>query len=180
MSVDNLEAVRERLRERGAARNGQYLENNTFFDTEDRSLLAADEGLRLRRMRNVETGSEQHVITYKGPRQQGRLKSREEVEVSVVGSDGTVELLGRLGYQRVLSFEKRRESWLLDGCKVELDEVPHLGSFVEVEGPGEEAVMRVRESLKLSDRPILKSSYIAMLMSHLQERGQSARKEITF
>ena len=180
MSVDDLEAVRHRLRERGATRAGNALETNTFFDTEDRSLLAADEGLRLRRTRDAETGAEQHVITYKGPRQQGRLKAREEVEVGVQGSEGAAELLGRLGYQRMLSFEKRRESWLLDGCKVELDEVPLLGTFVEVEGPAEDAVLRVRESLKLSDRPILKSSYIAMLMSHLQERGQPVRKDVTF
>ena len=72
----------------------------------------------------------------------------------------------------MLSFEKRRETLELDGCKVELDELPHLGSFVEIEGPDEEAVLRVREKLGLADRPIVKTSYIALLMGYLQERGQ--------
>ena len=40
-------------------------------------------------------------------------------------------------------------------------------------------MLRVREQLGLSDRPIVKSSYIAMLMGYLQERGQT-RKIVTF
>jgi predicted adenylyl cyclase CyaB len=179
MTVDSFEPVRAKLRGAGAAGPVEHFELNTFFDTEDRSLLAADEGLRLRRDRDVAAGGEKHVITYKGPRQPGPLKNREEVEVDVSDSTAAVQLLERLGYLRTLSFEKRRESWKLDNCKVELDEVPHLGRFVEVEGPDEPSVMRVREKLGLAHRPIVKSSYIALLMSHLQERGL-ATKTVTF
>ncbi len=179
MAVPDLDAIRDRLRQLGAQPAGRNLETNTFFDTEDRSLLAADEGLRLRRNVNVASGAQEHVITYKGPRQHGVLKSREEVEVTVQGSEGAVTLLERLGYVRMLAFEKRRDSWLLGGCKVELDELPYLGSYVEVEGPGEQPVLAVREQLGLADRPIVKSSYIALLMGYLQERGQT-RKIVTF
>jgi adenylate cyclase class 2 len=179
MKVDSFDAVRAKLRESGASGPNEHFEVNTFFDTEDRSLLAADEGLRLRRDRDVADGAEKNIITFKGPRQPGPLKSREEVEVDVSESTRAVQLLERLGYLRTLSFEKRRESWKLDNCKVELDEVPHLGRFVEVEGPDEASVMKVREKLGLASRPIVKSSYIALLMSHLQERGQ-ATKTVTF
>ena len=175
MTVESFDAVRARLRETGAAGPVEHFEVNTFFDTEDRSLLAADEGLRLRRDRNVATGAETLIITYKGPRKLGPLKSREELEVQVFGAEAATQLLERLGYLRTLSFEKRRESWELDGCKVELDELPHLGRFVEVEGPDEQTVLRVRERLGLASRPIVKSGYIALLMSHLQERGKMTR-----
>ena len=179
MAVPDLGVIRERLRALGGQPAGRTLETNTFFDTEDRSLLAADEGLRLRRNLDAETGADEHVITYKGPRQHGLLKSRDEVEVTVANSEDAVQLFERLGYLRMLAFEKRRESWRLGGYKVELDELPYLGSYVEVEGPGDEAVLRVREQLGLSDRPIVKSSYVAMLMGYLQERGQM-RKVVTF
>ena len=179
MAVAELDVVRVRLRELGAQPAGRVFETNAFFDTEDRSLLAADEGLRLRRNVDRDTGAQQHIITYKGPRQHGQLKARDEVEVTVGGSDEAVQLLERLGFLRMLAFEKRRESWLLDGCKVELDELPYLGSFVEVEGPADEPVLKVRAQLGLADRPIVKSSYIAMLMGYLQERGQM-RKIVTF
>ena len=178
MSVPDLETVRTKLRDLGAEPAGKAMETNTFFDTEDRSLLAADEGLRLRR--NVkETGADEHIITYKGPRQHGLLKSRDEVEVTVANSEDATHLLEQLGFVRMLSFEKRRESWKLGGCKVELDELPYLGSFVEVEGPGDQPVLAVREQLGLADRPIVKSSYIALLMGYLQERGQN-RRVVTF
>ena len=179
MTVESFDPARARLREVGAAGPVEHFEVNTFFDTEDRSLLAADEGLRLRRDRLVATGTERHIITYKGPRQMGPLKSREELEVEVSDPASATTLLERLGYLRTLSFEKRRESWELDGCKVELDELPHLGKFVEVEGPNEASVMRVRERLGLASRPIVKSGYIALLMSHLQERGQLT-KDVRF
>ena len=53
------------------------------FDAANRALLRDDRGLRLRTNRNVETGEVEHVVTYKGPRQPGAMKSREELEVKV-------------------------------------------------------------------------------------------------
>src|SRR5207253_9124204 len=115
------------------------------------------------------------ILTYKGPRQHGQLKSRDETEVNVGNPDEAAEFLQRLGYTRVLSFQKRRESWKLEGCKIELDELPYLGVFIEIEGPKEAAVLKVREMIGLADRPIVKASYIALLMTHLQERGDTNR-----
>ena len=40
-------------------------------------------------------------------------------------------------------------SWKLGGCTVELDELPHLGTFVEIEGPSEAAILKVRDQLQL-------------------------------
>src|SRR5690349_3617000 len=108
MSVPDHDAMRARLRAAGAEQAGRTLETNVFFDTEDRSLLAADEGLRLRRNHDEATGNDEHVITYKGPRQHGQLKSREEIELTVASSEDATHLLERLGFVRMLSFEKRR------------------------------------------------------------------------
>ena len=62
---------------------------------------------------------------------------------------------------------------MLDSCRVELDEIPHLGRFVEIEGPSDEVVMKVREKLGLGSLTLIKASYVAMLSAHLQERGES-------
>jgi len=175
MKVDSLEVVRERLKSIGATPAGEAIETNVFFDTDDRSLLAADKGLRLRSSIAQPSGAATHTITYKGPRQHGPLKSREETEVGVLDSKDAIALLEELGFRRVLSFEKKRESWDLGGCKVELDELPHLGLYVEIEGPKDDAVMKVREQLQLTDKPIIKASYVALLMTYLQETGNSKR-----
>lgn len=174
---DNMAAL---LKDRGAARIGEYLETNTFYDTDDRALLAAGEGLRLRIAQNLATGAIQCVLTHKGPTQYGPLKSREETELTVGSAEDAAQLLERLGFVRCLSFQKRRQSWQLEGCKVELDEVPHLGQFIEIEGPSEDVVMRLRDALGLGGRPLIKASYVAMLTAYLQERGEPSVTEIAF
>jgi adenylate cyclase class 2 len=175
MKVPDLSPVRVRLQELAGELRGAVIETNTFFDTKDHSLLAKDQGLRLRHARDPVSHSEVSTITFKGPRLHGQLKSREERELTVSSAKDSMALLESLGFARVLSFQKRRESWMLEGCHVELDELPYLGVFVEIEGPDEKTVLRVREQLHLGDRPLIKASYIALLMAHLQERGISDR-----
>jgi adenylate cyclase class 2 len=179
MAVPTHGPLREALRRRGARRVKRTNETNVFFDRPDQSLRARGEGLRLRTNLDAESGKATHVITHKGPLQPGQLKSREETEVVVDDPTATTRLLEQLGLGVTLSFEKRRESWELGGCKVELDEVPYLGTFVEIEGPGEAEVMRVRESLGLTDRAIITKSYSGMLARHVEERGLP-QKVITF
>jgi len=178
LKVEDLSVIRQRLQNTGAQQLGEAMETNVFFDTEDRSLLAADEGLRLRQTLKA-TGEKEFVITFKGPRMQGNLKSRKEVEVGVTDFANAAELIEVLGYHRVLSFEKKRETWRLDHCNVELDELPILGTFVEIEGPSESHVVKVQDKLALSDHKMIKPSYIAMLMTHLAEHGKSSRN-VTF
>lgn len=172
MKLENPQVMVARLKACGATMGGEFMEINSFYDTEDRKLLAADEGLRVRVSRDLGSGEMRCVLTYKGRNRFGPLKSREEIEVGISSAEEIDRMLGRLGYARCLSFEKRRQSWKLGECKVELDEVPHLGAFIEIEGPSEEVIMGVRERLGLSNQPLIKSSYVALLTGYLQERGQ--------
>lgn len=178
MKVADLGEVRNKLESLGAVRGKDIFEINAFFDTEDRSLFAADQGLRLRVNRDVASGEETYVYTFKGARLHGALKTREEIELDVGSPKDAERFLTALGFEKVLSFEKRRQKWKLNGCSVELDELPHLGPFVEVEGPDEASVLKVRESLGLARSPIIKTSYVAMLMAHLQEQNRHERSVV--
>jgi adenylate cyclase, class 2 len=171
MQVAAHDPVRARLRAQGGTRVGAVMELNTFFDTPDRALVAQDKGLRVRHTADFETGEERHVVTYKGAQQDGPLKNREEIEIVVDDGEQAALLLTRLGYAPTLSFEKRRETWRVDDCLVELDELPQLGCFVEIEGPDEAAVLEVRELLELDDRPLVNKSYIAMVDELLKSTG---------
>ena len=171
LKVEHLAPVRDRLRALGARHVGEVMETNTFFDTPDRALLASDCGLRLRHSRDGATKSEKLVVTYKGPRGEGQVKKREEIEVGVDRADAAEEMMERLGYVRQLSFEKRRETWRLDKCTVELDTLPELGSFVEIECPSEADVMRIREKLGLADVPAVTPTYADIVSHHLSDRG---------
>ncbi|MFW6059710.1 MAG: class IV adenylate cyclase [Phycisphaeraceae bacterium] len=168
MRVTDRGAIERRLEELGAQHGPSILEQNTYFDSDDHQLKSTDQGLRIRV--EVHDGEAQTAtITHKGPRAHGKLKSRTETEVTVSDARAAAELLAALGFLPQLTFEKRRQRWTLDGCHVEMDTLPHLGEFIEIEGPSEEAVLEVRRRLDLAEAPLIRASYIAMLVSHLRE-----------
>lgn len=172
MRLPDPAAVLARLAELGAEPVAELSETNSYFDTPEGALKASDQGLRTR-VEVTNAGSKNQkvktTITHKGPRAMGALKSRFETELDVDNAKDAALLLGALGYHHVLSFEKRRSRHRLNGCIVEIDTLPIIGRFIEIEGPSDQAVLAVREQLGLSGEPVIRSSYIAMLRTHLQE-----------
>ena len=183
LKVDHLAPVRDRLKQIGAKRVGEVMEINIFFDTPDRSLLASDCGLRIRCSRDITAhgakGCEKLVLTYKGPRGEGDVKRREEIEVGVDSIEGATAVLDRLGYVPMLTFEKRRESWALGDCKVELDQLPHLGSYVEIECPDADDIPPIRGKLGLSHVKAIEQTYADLVAHHLSDRA-SDEDSLTF
>ncbi len=173
MVLPDAPAVEARLAKLGAKPQPAIAETNVFFDTPQATLKAADQGLRLRVEKGIDGDHHAVIITHKGPRAHGRLKSRSETELKVHSARDGAALLRALGYVKVFSFEKRRSQWLLDDCIVALDTLPLLGDFIEIEGPNDEAVMAAREKLELEQRPLITASYISMLKTHLVEKGRN-------
>lgn len=169
--------LRERLASEGATLDRRLVEANTYYDTPDGSLKTADRGLRIRVEVNEASGDRRVVLTHKGPQAQGPLKSRLETEAGIDDPRATAEVLAVLGYHPTLTFEKRRARYLLDGCRVEIDQVPFLGTFVEIEGTTAGDVERVRGRLGLADRPLTRASYVAMLAAHLREHPERVGDE---
>lgn len=158
--------VRARLQTLGARFVARVLETNHIFDNADRTLLNSGCGLRIRACRVLEGEAPPATLTYKGPRQPGPLKKREEINLRIEDADSGCELLKRLGYVEVLCFEKRRETWRLGDCQIELDEVPYLGAYIEIEGPHEAAIQDAQAALGLADQPNIRATYIALLVKH--------------
>lgn len=178
IKVDSCDSYRERLAGLGANHVYTIIEINRIFDTPDQSLFKKGCGLRIRTCSGTGDVSAAS-LTFKGPQQAGPFKSREELETHLGDADAAVSILHALGYAAVITFEKRREEWNLDGLSVELDEVPRLGCFVEIEGPDEPSVRRVQQQLGLADKPSISDSYIALLINHARANGL-AWDHITF
>ncbi len=173
--VESHEAIRERLRDSGATYIGRVCETNRLFDNDDASLLAADCGLRVRTVRVLDGEGPAASLTYKGPRQASDLKRREELESAVTDPEAVAAILAALGFSERVLFEKRRESWRLAECQVELDELPALGLFVEIEGPSAPAVTAAIAQIGLADEPLIAESYIALLIAQSDESGPAGR-----
>ena len=176
LPVPSLEPVRRALAEASAAPLGRVLETNHILDSADGHLGRAGSALRLRVNQPIEGGPAATILTYKGPVQAGKVKRRPEIEVQISDPARALELLAALSFVEVMVYRKRRESHRLADCRVELDEVPFLGCFVEVEGPDEAAISQVQERLGLSAVPHQPKSYVALLRDHCRRTGCDPRR----
>ena len=172
LKVDDLDPIRERLRLAHAKPRGVRFEINAFFDTPAASLKSGGNGLRLRSMRDLATNVVTNVITFKGPATGDAVKSREEIEFEVGDFEDAALLLQRLGYLPTLSFEKRRQTWELDECLIELDELPHFGTFVEIEAANVALINAARTKLALIQVEPVLAGYASMFGALLREKPE--------
>jgi adenylate cyclase class 2 len=157
LKVDSLEEVKQKLVELGAEFLAEQLQTDCYFDDAGSTMKTGDKALRLRRQL---TGKIEKVfLTYKGPKVKDNFKKRREIEIEIKNADSAEELLLSLGYEKILVFEKKRQVWKLSGCVVALDELPLLGSFVEIEGPDDKKISNVQKSLGLAYLSHIVESY---------------------
>lgn len=174
--VERFNEIEERLQQSGAVYKEAVRETDTYFKDPEGRLLASGSGLRLRRQ--VSQKGEKALLTFKGPVRQGPYKSRPEAQTWVSDYEEMSRILASLDYSPAIVVEKDRQLWQLGVCEVCLDTVENLGTFVEVEGPGEQEITRVLKTLGLDSQPHLHSGYAQMLSEWLQkEAGQSADKQ---
>jgi len=165
----------------GAEHVGAMVQTDRFFDTPEKALRGSDRGLRIRTVEHLSGwGAEadaRAVVTFKGPREAASgVKIRAEHETRVDDEEALVWVFQACGLKPMLTIQKRRTTWRLDECLVELDELPAIGCFVEIEGPDEAAVDAVRAKLGLTGEGIT-DSYAAMLDAHYG--GLPAGAEVT-
>lgn len=168
LRVESHEPVRQRLREVGARFVETVLETNSIYDRPDGLLRKRGCGLRMRSVAAVGEHAHRATLTFKGPRFATALKSREELEVGVSDASALARVLEGVGFVQILRYEKRRESWELDGCRVELDEPARLGLFVEIEGPDERTILAVQKKLGLEQAREVPTSYVGMLVAYCE------------
>jgi adenylate cyclase class 2 len=174
LKVDSLEDVKRKLRECRAPFVRETVQTDTYFDTADGRLTRSDECLRLRREKIGQR--ERLILTYKGPKRQDDYKKRTEIELEVSEAGATESLLAALGYQKALAFNKRRRLWRLHDCEVALDELPLVGTFVEIEGPDSGTISRVQEMLGLSHALHTRDSYASLIDQVLSRLGREPRE----
>jgi adenylate cyclase class 2 len=166
VAVDDLRTVEEQLILIGGVRKGEFNETDTFFDFEDQRLKKADSALRLRDRRDRLSGQSSYRLTFKGPRQPGPFKHRREIEFSLDRAENAKDLLEALGLKIFARYTKRRNSWSVENCSIEVDFLEGIGQFVEVEGPEEQSIRNVLERLNLAEKPVIQESYLAMVIRH--------------
>ena len=117
-----------------ALAEARALEVDQLFDRASGELLASDQTLRLRRR------GARAIVTYKGPAERQRYKSREEIEFDISSAEAFLVVLDRLGYRPGFRCEKYSSKFAdMPGADrneagvITIDETP-VGVFLELEG----------------------------------------------
>ncbi|HPC27654.1 MAG TPA: class IV adenylate cyclase [Candidatus Methanomethylicus sp.] len=145
------------------------LQEDVYLRHPCRDLKARDEALRLRR----EGGA--CVIAFKGRREGGAAKIREEVEVKADTFDEALAIFERLGFAPAYAIAKRRREFRLGAATVVVDSVEGLGNFIEVEvkaggGAGafdaaKKELFSVTDRLGIRREMLITDSYLELLAS---------------
>ena len=154
--AEDLEGIRNRLRESGAEDRGLLRQTDTYFGTAP--------GLRLKLRKQEPGGAE--LIAYGRPDVSGIRASTYRVTKLPGGSDLAGTLTLALG--KIREIRKTRHLFMAGRTRVHLDEVEGLGRFLELEvvlrdgdaeADGEREAESILERLGLKDAPRIAGSY---------------------
>ncbi len=170
-------------------------EMNLLFDTPDGGLAKHGQLLRIR----VETPANgkkaargkaggRTLLTFKSPPEElaigdvrpagdRRYKVREEIETELVDGATVQRIFEGLGLRGWFRYEKYRTTYVLPGrlawakgLLIEVDETP-IGTFVELEGPGE-AIDRAAKELGYSARDYVVKNYLVLYLDECKRAGK--------
>lgn len=180
-AVESFDPVVGALREHRAEPAGVVLQTDRFFDQPDRAFLNNGCGLRLREVEVVDAHGlaidARPMVTFKGPVKEGRLKVRREIQTRLDDAQAARKLLLACGLQCVQTLQKRRASYRLGACSVELDLLPLIGSFVEIEGPDEETIDALASELGIPG-PHLSEPYVRLAGDRARELGRDPQRVV--
>lgn len=90
------------------------------------------------------------TLTYK-QRSKGTsaIDDTKEIEVEVSDFENTVEIFRHAGWPPVTYQENRRETWMLDGAEVVIDEWPWMRPQIEIEADSEAIIQETAAKLSL-------------------------------
>jgi adenylate cyclase class 2 len=143
----------------------RVFETNIVFDTPEMSMRRAATMLRVRQAGGVAT------VTYKGPPEAGRHKSREELELEISDARAMAAIIERLGLGPVFRYEKYRTEYRQPGRSgfATLDETP-LGVYLELEGTPP-WIDRTARTLGFAENDYITASYARLYLDWCSRRG---------
>jgi len=165
-------AMRTRLTALGARSLGRSHERNIRLEDEGRSLIRRKCLLRLRRDRK-------NTLTFKSVPADcdPSFKQLIEMETEVADFDAMLRILAALGFHPEQTYEKWRETLVLEGTTFCLDTLP-FGDFLEIEG-SREAIIAFAGRLDLDWPRRIVLNYLE-IFDRLREQHRLPFCDVTF
>jgi adenylate cyclase class 2 len=164
--------MRSRLLAIGARSLGRVLEHNIRFEDQSRNLLRNKSLLRLRQDRKS-------ILTYKSVPVDAdpAFKQLNELEVEIGDFDAMQRILMSLGFRPEQTYEKWRETLVVDQTCFCLDTLP-FGDFLEIEG-SKEAITHFSARLGLDWNRRILMNYLE-IFDLIRARYKLPFRDVTF
>lgn len=155
----NKDEIRERLAKIGAkCVKPEVLMRRVVFDTGPHSFA------RVR-----DEGAGKIVMTYKNVSDDKSIMGTKEVNLVIDNYENGVMFMRGCGLEEKAEQESLRETWTYDGglgeVEICIDTWPWIPTFIEIEGPSEEAVWKTAEALGL-DKATVKFGSVDTTYEH--------------
>lgn len=169
VKVKNREQTEKEIQNLGFQKSSLLKETDTYFDSVFRE---KDTALRVRTCENLQEQTKEHFLTFKGPKLDQVSMTRKELEMKIDNAETGKEILAALGYVPVVPVVKTRQLYRKDQMTLCLDEVKHLGDFMELEllvseekerESALEEIVGVLGQLGYKKDEIIRTSYLSML-----------------
>src|SRR3989344_2471112 len=134
-------AVRKKLKEIVATKFFEGDIESISFDFDDERLEKNGKMLRVRK------AGERCEITFKGKNTSATFKKMDEIEVTTNDFNQTLDIFRRIGMKELCHARKKRECYKHGTIKFDVDTVPGIPTYVEVEAPTEKEVIKGVTSL---------------------------------
>ena len=136
LEIDKEEIVRK-LEQLGAEFQWDYVQRRYVYDFIPK---VDSKWIRLR------TNGKKTTLTIKNL-VSSEIDGTQELEIEVDNFERTHLILKELGYEAKGYQENRRVQYMLNGCEVDIDYWPMIPTYLEIEGPSEEAVYNTLKEL---------------------------------
>lgn len=143
LEVD-VDKVKERLNELGAELKWDLLQRRYVYD-----FIPKVEGKWIR----LRTNGEKTTLTIKNL-VSSEIDGTQELEIEVDNFERTNMILKELGYEPKGYQENRRCHYVLNGVEIDFDYWPLIPTYLEVEGPSEDAVYNTISALNIKKEDV--------------------------
>jgi adenylate cyclase class 2 len=136
----NIDEVKEKLKKLNAKFEWDLLQKRYVYD-----FIPKVDGKWIR----LRTNGKKTTLTIKNI-VSSEIDGTQELEIEVDNFDRCNLILKELGYEAKGYQENRRVQYILNGVEVDIDYWPMIPTYLEIEGPSEEAVYNIVETLGFS------------------------------
>lgn len=139
LDVD-VDSLKKKLDELGAVLQWDLIQKRYIYD-----FIPKVEGKWIR----LRTNGDKSTLTIKNL-VSSEIDGTQELEIEVDNFDRCNMILKELGYEPKNNYENRRCQYALNGVEIDFDDWPLIPTYLEVEGPSEEAVYNIISALNIS------------------------------